>query len=78
MQSVAIIGSFRKHYKEICDLIKMFEANGIYVNSPACSRVVDSVDDFVIFESDNKELTPSDIQMETFEKILKIEFCICV
>lgn len=43
---------------------------GINVASPSGAKVCDSIEEFVIFETDNPEFTPEEIQMITLEKIL--------
>lgn len=68
---ISIIGSFRKYYDEIKKVIKLFEDNGIEILSPEFSIVTHSIDDFVVFASDNLQLSPADIQTETLNKILK-------
>lgn len=70
---VAIIGSFRKYYKEILELIKLFKGYGLYVWSPKESEICDSIEDFVIFKSDNPEYTPAEIQTITLERILRAD-----
>ncbi len=72
MKTVSIIGSFRKpkHYLEITNLICKLKASGIEVLSPAGTEVVDIVDDFVMFASDDKSLTPEEIESATLAKIL--------
>lgn len=70
---IAIIGSFRKYYSEIKEIIILFQKNGIEVVSPNNSEITDSIEDFVIFASDNKKLTPVEIQTETLNKILNAD-----
>ena len=41
---ITVIGSFRKYYKEICELIDKFERNGIQVMSPQKSFIVDDIE----------------------------------
>ena len=50
-----IIGSFRKHFDQIKDVIMYFEDNNIIVLSPQNSNITtDSInDEFIILESDN-------------------------
>lgn len=74
---VAIIGSFRKYYEQVVELIDLFNATGIYVTSPKKSTICSKIDDFVIFESDNEKHTPEEIQMITLDKILAAD-CIYV
>lgn len=68
---VSIIGSFRKYYDEIKEIILLFQKNNIEVLSPKFSEITNSIEDFVIFKSDNLNLTPAEIQTETLNKILK-------
>ena len=71
MKTVSIIGSFRKpnHYAKIVEIINMLRQKGIKVLSPEGTNVVDSVDNFVVFSSDNPNLTPAQIEEETIKKI---------
>lgn len=70
--SVSVIGSFRKpdHYNVVKKAVLCFKQAGILVLSPKGSRVTRSVDDFVIFESDESALSPAEIQMITLDKII--------
>lgn len=68
---ISIIGSFRKYYEEIKKTLILLEQNNIEVLSPKSSEITHSVEDFVIFASDNHNLTPSEIQTETLNRILK-------
>lgn len=68
---ISIIGSFRKYYEDIKKLIILLQKNGITVLSPRFSEITRSIEDFVIFASDNQELTPAEIQTETLNRILK-------
>ena len=72
MKTVSVIGSFRKdnHYSKVVEVINKLKENNIKVLSPAGTEVVDSVDNFVIFASDDKALSPSEIESATLEKIL--------
>ncbi len=51
-RTVAISGSFRKHYIAICDAITSFEESGWKVLSPAKSQILDTTADFPILASD--------------------------
>ena len=70
--TVSIIGSFRKeeHYRTIQKAVKYFKTAGLIVLSPKGSKICASIDDFVIFESDESALSPSEIQMITLDKII--------
>lgn len=67
---VSVIGSFRKQYKEVVRAVRVLKKMGLNVASPKGSNVCDSIEDFVIFETDNSEFTPAEIQMITLEKII--------
>lgn len=68
---VSIIGSFRKYYEEIKEIILLLRKNKIDVLSPKFSEITHSIDDFVVFASDNHKLTPAEIQTDTLNRILK-------
>ena len=68
---ITVIGSFRKYYKEICELIDKFERNGIQVMSPQKSFIVDDIEGFVILDTDEKNQKPFIIQEHVFENIKK-------
>ncbi len=70
---IAVIGSFRKHYKEVCETLDTFRKMEIGVTSPKGTAICGSIKAFVIFESDNSEYTPEEIQMITLEKILSAD-----
>lgn len=67
---VSVIGSFRKQYEEVVRIVSVLRKMGINVASPKGSNVCSSIEEFVIFETDNPEFTPEEIQMITLEKIL--------
>src|SRR5689334_3555127 len=67
--SVSLIGSFRRHYDEVCRVAKIFIEAGIVVKSPPVSRIRDPQQEFVRFESDPPQLTDRAIQAATMEKI---------
>ena len=68
---ISIIGSFRKYYEEIKDVILLFGKNGIEILSPKYSEITHAIEDFVIFATDNIDLSPAEIQTETLNRILK-------
>lgn len=72
---VAIIGSFRKkkQYKKVVELVNILKKNGVYVLSPKGTKVSGSIENFVLFESDEATYSPAEIQMITLEKILKAD-----
>ena len=71
-RTVSIIGSFRKpdHYEVIKNAVITFQNEGLIVLSPKGSSINKSVDKFVIFESDDPDLIPWQIQMITLDKII--------
>lgn len=73
VRTVAIIGSFQKYYDEILKVIQIFKSAGICVVSPKESFISGRVEDFVIFDSDKKSLSPAEIQMITLEKIISAD-----
>lgn len=68
---ITIIGSFRKYYEDICEIIDKFEQNGIEIMSPKKSFIVNSVDGFVVLNTDAKTEKPFIIQEHVFENIKK-------
>lgn len=68
---ITIIGSFRKYYEDICNLINEFEKNDIQVMSPQKSFIIDDIDGFVILNSDEKNQQPFIIQEHVFQNIKK-------
>lgn len=70
---VAIIGSFRKHYEKVIEIIRMLRNNGLYIMSPKGTKICGKVDEFVLFESDETDYTPEEIQMITLDKILRAD-----
>ena len=73
MRSVAIIGSFRKFYDGVLELITLFRKNGFQVTSPYQSRIIEARQGFVIFEADDNSLTDDEIQTATLRKILNAD-----
>lgn len=71
LMKISIIGSFRKYYENIKELIVLLKKNDIEVMSPKFSVITHSKDDFVIFASDNMDFSPAEIQTETLNRILK-------
>lgn len=70
---VAVIGSFRQYYDEVVRTIKILQNMGLNVTSPKGAKITNSIEQFVIFETDNPEYTPEEIQMITLEKILSAD-----
>lgn len=70
---ITIIGSFRKYYEEICEIIDTFEKNSIRVLSPKRSYVTEDINGFVLLASDEQNQKPFIIQEHVFENIRKSE-----
>lgn len=73
VNKVAVIGSFRKYYSEILNIINIFKKAGLYVLAPKESYINGKIGNFVIFESDRKDFSPAEIQMITLDKIIKAD-----
>ncbi|MGN8786480.1 hypothetical protein ACTNES_19645 [Blautia sp. HCP3S3_D9] len=67
---ISVIGSFRKRYEEVVRIVTVLRKMGLNILSPVGSNVCKSIEDFVIFETDNPDYSPEEIQMITLEKIL--------
>jgi hypothetical protein len=72
--SCSLIGSFRKHYAQIVEVADEFRKSGIDVLSPKPGDVRDPNNLFVYLSSDNRNLSPAEIQLQTFERIFKSSF----
>jgi hypothetical protein len=72
--SCSIIGSFRKHYSEVCDTAKTFSDAEVVVLSPRLSRIIDPSDWYVRLETDIPGDKPEDIQLITLERIFRSSF----
>ena len=70
----SIIGSFRKYYNDILNIIECFEEVGIKVLSPKKSYVIDPNEEFVYLNSDRSNYCPVEIQLITFHRILRSDF----
>jgi hypothetical protein len=66
---VAVIGSFRQHYKAVCQCICDFRAAGWVVTSPAGTKVLKEGIDFVRFVSDDPALNDAEVQSITLRNI---------
>lgn len=69
-----VIGSFRKYYGEVVEIIKMFEDNGHTILSPKCSNIIRDEDGFVILASDDSRFTHIDIQTMVFHRAFRSDF----
>lgn len=69
-----IIGSFRKYYDEVLDVIQVFQKSGHQILSPKTSNIIRNDDGFVILASDNSEFTHIDIQTMVFHRVFRSDF----
>lgn len=69
-----IIGSFRKHYEHMVDVINLFHENGIEVLSPKEAKILNPDDEFVVFDYDPSHLTDKELEDLVFEKMHKSHF----
>ena len=70
----SIIGSFRKYYTEVIEIIDLFEKIGISIISPKKSKVINPNEEFVLFETDNIKHKPVEIQLIALHRILRSDF----
>ena len=68
--SVAIIGSFRRHYNIIVRTAEEFSSLGVRVSSPVVSRIINPGASYVRFETDSPHASDEVIQAATLRKIL--------
>src|SRR4051794_5310793 len=69
--SIAIIGSFRQHYKEVLDAWEVFTRAGIEVTSPKGTSILEGGIPFVRFESDEGRLSDEEVQLIALHRILR-------
>ncbi|MEK7516922.1 MAG: hypothetical protein AAB583_00045 [Patescibacteria group bacterium] len=69
-----IIGSFRKHYKEISDVIDIFDKADIEILSPKKATALNPEDEFVVFDYDPKHLSEKELEDLVLEKIHRVDF----
>ncbi|WP_270365749.1 hypothetical protein [Microbacterium algeriense] len=69
--TVAVIGSFRRHYAEVLATLTTFESVGVSVTSPLGGAVIDGQVDFVRFDSDPSEWDDPRVQTVALHRILR-------
>lgn len=69
-----IIGSFRKYYDDIVDAIGLFNKAKIEILSPKISKIINPTEEFVILESDDRNLSNEDIQLLVFHRAFRSDF----
>ena len=70
----SIIGSFRKYYNIVKEVISVFEKNGITILSPKFSNIIDLNVEFVLFETDDPNLNEVEIELIALHRILRSDF----
>lgn len=70
-RTVAIVGSFRKFYTNVCEAIAIFEASSLRVTSPLGASVVDTEVEFVYLDTDSSDRSPQEIQLTALWRILR-------
>jgi hypothetical protein len=71
--SVAIIGSFRHHYDEVCWVAGIFQTAGLRVTSPVISEIVNPGANFVRFAVDPSTTSDEELQELALGRILAAE-----
>lgn len=69
-----IVGSFRKHYEPITEVIRSFHANGIEVLSPKEAKILNPDDEFVIFNYDPSHLSEKELEDLVLDKMHRSHF----
>lgn len=73
-KQIVIIGSFKKCYAEIREVINHFEKLGGKVLAPIKSEIVDPTADFVLFKDDDITKSEKELQQSVFDKINVADF----
>ena len=74
LSTVAIIGSFRQHYRQVCEVWGVFNELGLEVTSPRGTLVVQEGIPFVRFISDPPDWDDPLVQTVALHRILRAEF----
>lgn len=69
-----VIGSFRKYYNEIVEVIELFQNNNIQILSPKKSTIVNPDEEFVYLASDDINMTENQIQSMVFHNARLADF----
>jgi hypothetical protein len=73
VRSIAIIGSFRQHYAQVCQALRIFQEGGLIVKSPKGDPIVEEDIPFVRFTSDVAEHDDNVVQSVTLHRILQAD-----
>jgi len=71
--SIAIIGSFRRHYSTILAAMEVCERAGLNVCSPQRSRIIDPRREFVRLEVDPAHLDDPEVELRALRRILSAD-----
>ena len=69
-----IIGSFRKHYEHMTDVIRKFHDKGIEVLSPKEAKILNPDDEFVVFDYDPEHLSEKELEDLVLQKMHQCHF----
>ena len=72
-KTVAILGSFGKHYNSILDAANIFKSNGINVLVPKLDGLQESNETFILLVGDNTN-NPKELESEYIKKCLEADF----
>jgi len=73
MTTIALIGSFRKHYNTVLDVLDMFRKAGIIILTPLGTPIIKPGMPFVRFTSDPSQLEDYIVQTITMERIFRAD-----
>jgi len=68
-QKVAIIGSFRKHYEQICETRQLFINEGLNVLAPKAETIINPNVEYVLLDTDKDE-SPIIIENKFIKQLL--------
>ena len=71
--TVAILGSFGKHYESIVEAANIFKANGISVLAPKLEGKQDDNGNFILLVGDNTD-NPKELENDYIKKCLEADF----
>lgn len=72
-RKIAVIGSFRQHYKNILEVLSAFKSNGHLVTTPLGATIIEEGIPFVRFESDSENLDDCCVQSIALHRILRAD-----
>jgi hypothetical protein len=70
---IAIIGSFKKHYRSVLKALTAFQKIGVVVTSPKGTSIIKEGEPFVRFVSDQKDAANPLIQTIALHRILRAD-----